>query len=975
MKEKKKVNRVRGTGGLHEQSFNLQLAQVLRESNIRWRSEPDVVQPERTGTHGRVDIRVVDTRMPTVAIECAYGGDNEKDAQSRLDKDPTLNTAVAVAIPRAFQSFTENEALAALRAGQQLRYAILQRETTGTHRFPMTGYIFGTAADLATLIQLTSATKQKIEQVASTVAGYVDQAATFLSVGFKPNAVEMIAGGIENHTVLSSIRTVAILWLDAFLVQSHLHANATSVEGVPVEVIPAEGFATGQVIRAWRHIQSLNWASVFEPAVEALIRSAEESRRTTARALEHLIRAADEVESSKLGMHLEVGAELFPRILEDRKEVAAFYTTPATAELLCTLLIRREDPHDWSDCGVLRDLRIADLACGTGTLVRAAYRRIRTFLEVSGASEADLSVLHKDAMEYAITAADISPIAAHLTNSSMAMMGHGEPYTHTNIGWVSVGESVAQREAEKTAGSLEFLAKDDLVDMFSNLGHTAGGEKAEAHPIRVERNSLDYVVMNPPYSRTRGGQSAFDLAGLTTEQRTQCQKRWATLLKNHSAKKTAGMAASFLCLAREKVKPGGRIGFVLPLSAAFDKSWGTTREMILSDFKDIVAVTRGGRDDKESLSADTHLAEMLLVATRQGLDERPADRIVKCVVLTRMPVRIGEAGEYARSIESALVTDVRNRKPVFIGDEEVGRIVDFSVEEAEEPWSHLGVLNPDLAIASRTVAQGVLTDIFGSEFQFSIKMSTLGEVFRIGPTHHLIGHPLGSEPIGGYTFFEITRPAERIGPDRALWRADAERQRTLETDPTHRGVVYNEERAENVRDTSGTLHYARGIQWTSQALVAASTRYPVYGGSAWTTLIHSDERIKAAFAIWANSTLGLITHWTKGGRTQRGRSRMQVAAIARVPCPNFNELEPDAIEAALSRFRALRDKPLRPTCEAHVDEVRHQLDVAVVEMLELPREKALTAISHLRNWWCAEPTVHGYKRRALKLLREADLID
>ena len=963
------------SGGLHEQSFNLQLAQALRQSNTRWRKKVNAVRAERTSAKGRVDILVIDTQMPTVAIECAYGGDNEKDAQSRLDNDLSLNTAVAVDIPLEFQSMTENEALTTLLNGGQLKYVILQRETTGTHRFPTTGYIFGSAANLATLIQLTSATKRTIEEVASVVADLVDSAAASLADGFTAEDVHEIAGGIEHHTLLSGLRTIAILWLDALLVQSHLRSNGTYIDGKPIDVVPITDITVNGFVDAWRRIRNLNWASIFEPAIDALTRAGEISRSTTAIALEHLVRAVDEIESSRLGTHLEIGAELFPRILEDRKEVAAFYTTPATAELLCSLLIREEDPHDWSDKKVLVSLRFADLACGTGTLVRAAYRRIRSFLEVHGASELDLATLHKDAMEHAITAADISPIATHLTNSSMAMMGYGEPYTHTNIGWVSVGESVARRTKESTAGSLEFLMHDDLVDIFSNLGHTVGGGKTESHPIRVERNTLDYVVMNPPYSRTRGGQSAFDIAGLTKDNRQRCQKRWSTLLKKQPAKKTAGMAASFLCLAREKVKPGGRIGFVLPLSAAFAESWGVTRQMLLQDFKEIVAVSRGGsggRDDRESLSADTHLAEMLLVATRRELNDVANKANVRCVVLNRIPVRSGEAGEYGRSIASALSEISRQGEPIFVGDDEVGRIVDFSAT-GEEPWSHLGVLNPDLAVAARMLTDGVLCDIDGAGMRYDVEMSTIGEVFHVGPTHDLIGHPSGGDPRGGFTFYKITREAEREGPNRSLWQADAKRQRTLELRATHRGVVYHEGKAEKVSGSAGTLHYSRGIQWTSQALLTATTTIPVFGGRAWTTLAHVDEQLMEAFALWANSTLGLISHWTKGNRTQKGRALMQVTAIASVPCPALDKLDPCTIAAGSRVYQELKNKPLRPACEAHVDEVRHRLDSAVVAMLGLPSEKSLAAITRLRNWWCAEPTIHGNKQKAIDLLRETKL--
>ena len=73
--------------------------------------------------------------------------------------------------------------------------------------------------------------------------------------------------------------------------------------------------------------------------------------------------------------------------------------------------------------------------------------------------------------------------------------------------------------------------------------------------------SVDVVLMNPPYTRTRGGLSSFDIKGLLDAERKACQKRWGELIRDEPCVKTPGMAPTFLCIARKKVKPGGRIGF------------------------------------------------------------------------------------------------------------------------------------------------------------------------------------------------------------------------------------------------------------------------------------------------------------------------------------------------------------------------------------------------------------------------------
>lgn len=74
-------------------------------------------------------------------------------------------------------------------------------------------------------------------------------------------------------------------------------------------------------------------------------------------------------------------------------------------------------------------------------------------------------------------------------------------------------------------GALEYLASEFAEDMFGvSLGRVSGVQN-EASSVAMHHGSVDWVLMNPPYSRTRGGQSAFDLTNLTQGDRNRCQKR------------------------------------------------------------------------------------------------------------------------------------------------------------------------------------------------------------------------------------------------------------------------------------------------------------------------------------------------------------------------------------------------------------------------------------------------------------------
>ena len=573
-------------------------------------------------------------------------------------------------------------------------------------------------------------------------------------------------------------------------------------------------------------------------------------------------------------------------------------------------------------------------------------------------------------METGLIGTDVSPIAAHLTSASLAAIGMGEPYGDTRIGWVNVGGPTS------AIGSLDYFEMQEMHDLLQSVaGRSTGtGESAEAS-VSIPDGDIDWILMNPPYSRTRGGQSAFDIAGLSTIERKACQKKWKKVVGNEPVKLTAGMGASFLALARKKVRLGGRIGFVLPLTAAFAESWAATRRMIERDFIDItaIAVTVGQALGRDALSADTGMEEMLLVATRR---KRPAPMgehaPVKCVTLYAPVTRPGEAGELARAISDAIcrVGGVGSSRPVVVGKTEIGQVCAFDAGGEGAPWGPLGVKHAGLAIAADKITRGQI-EFIGKSMKLKVGMTTLSDLFSVGPTHDVIGHVEGGDGRGAFEFFEITGSADAVGADRSLWKADGKAQRSLVVMPTHKGIPVSGGNCKGMRARKAKLFYARGMSWASQAILAAMTKRAAMGGRAWTTLEHDDIRVCKAFALWANSTLGLIAHWTQGQRTQAGRSTTQVRALFQIPCPRLDKLSDSKLDLAAAKFDEMASRELSPASQAHADGTRREIDATVVSMLGLPKD-ANETVAELCFLWCSEPSVHRQSGQAVALLAEKD---
>ena len=254
-------------------------------------------------------------------------------------------------------------------------------------------------------------------------------------------------------------------------------------------------------------------------------------------------------------------------------------------------------------------------------------------------------------------------------------------------------------------------------------------------------------------------------------------------------------------------------------------------------------------------------------------------------------------------------------------------------------------------------------------------------LFEVGPTHDLIGHLAGKDPRGAFEFHPLEKSRPVTG-QLSVWKADSKQQRKLCICPTHYGLdPSHPDHAlqDRMRASAGTLFYARNLRWTSQTLLAATTERAVMGGRAWTVLRHDDERVCKAFALWANSTLGLIVQWTQGGRQQQGRSLIQVGAIRKTPVPDLDKLAPEKLDEASEAFLRLKDQALLPACQAHVDKTREAIDQAVLRMFgfadvhppqaQVPRGPlASSSVDDLRKVFSREPQIHGNNREALKLL-------
>ena len=329
------------------------------------------------------------------------------------------------------------------------------------------------------------------------------------------------------------------------------------------------------VLKEWRRIlKEINYWPIFDVACRIL---SPIPPPTSGEVLNKLVSVAEELAQSGISRSHDLSGRMFQRLITDRKFLATFYTRPSAATLLAELAVEQLR-LDWSSVDAVRGLRIADFACGTGTLLTAAYHAAARRHRRRGGDD---RTVHRTMIEQCLIATDIMPAATHLTTSMLASANPTTLFERTRVYTLPYGET--QTEGGENAfriGALDLLDERTGVSLFptairrvraSAADRAVGGDLSE---FSIPHGSLDLVLMNPPFTRPTNHEIAEvpipSFAGFETSRNEQ--KRMSAVLTRRRRKLeapaghgNAGLASNFLDLAHLKLKPGGTLALVMPL--------------------------------------------------------------------------------------------------------------------------------------------------------------------------------------------------------------------------------------------------------------------------------------------------------------------------------------------------------------------------------------------------------------------------
>ncbi len=982
-----------------EHTINDAIAELLRGTRWAWRGQ-NVVRSETTQLLAesgglRPDIVIEEPFTAAVVIETEIlpAQTVEEEALSRLGKtlsgsDETIVSTIALRLPPRLREAQGDMLRESILASRDMEFAhFAGRGPDNFTRRPNSGWLSGGIHELSVLAQSATMPSFLVDEAANILEIGVNSAAYHLKNISESHqgAVKRIAAALHQQDSTQTRRMAMTILINAFLFHEHLAGGSGELEHVrSLDALEDEpdSLQKADILREWRKILEVNYWPIFDISRRML---REIPTPPSYPLIEQLVRTARGLMRNNLMRSHDLTGTVFQKLIADRKFLAAFYTKPASAALLVGLAVNPDtmlNSGDWSKADAVKSLRIADFACGTGTLLSSAYQRISQLHELNGG---DAASIHADMIENALLGCDILPAAAHLTAS---MLSGAHPTVQYKGGRIFTLRYGRQEDGTVALGAIDLLRDLALLQGSEITAKAAEGlGEAEMDAWRSAPHvSFDLVIMNPPFTRPTNHEGRhenvpnpmFAAFGSSTEEQSAMANQTKRLARGTVYHGNAGEASLFLALADRKLAKDGMLALVMPLTLLTGVSWHKCRVRLAESYDNLILISIAGSDSKSmSFSADTGMAECLVIGKRNGKRQSRATFIV----LEKSPENPAFSDVIARRILK-LIKDKAIRRlegspvggtHIVLGGEQVGQAIDAPLPKSGS-WKIARIGDFSLAQSAYHLAVNRQVWLPRQKSPFEIPMSNVGSIGETGP----IGRDInGTNPDGSirgpFELRQIRRGGVPTFP--ILWAHNLKRERTLlfEADcegvPRHVSSIDLQEivnaKARQVFNTATHCHHNVDFQFNAQSTAMQFTEVKTIGGRAWISIKLDTAEFEKTLVLWGNSLLGLLMYWWHASKQQAGRGSLAKSALQDLRVLDVTALNADQLARAAQIFDETCHLPLKPLHELDIDENRKILDHRFYgEVLGLPESILADGgpLDILRQKLCREPSIRGSKK-------------
>ena len=934
---------------IREEGVNVLLAQLLSQRGV-------TAKPERRSRGGAPDVRVKLRTGDLVLLECKWEGSSallENQLDERIEGFPEALGMIGVLYPGRLRRADNTQA--ELEAATDLQWWL---HSSRGAKASDPSIRTGSAADLADQLRTLPLELEGVDRVlaASAAIGYaLEQAGDEITdhARISRRIADIIASTDQEKDRVAALRIGCLVLFNALAFQDRLAAANEKVETV------AEALRDGVtgLCRVWRYVcQNIDYVPVFKIAADILDVIDDGPDELKSRAITPLVRAVGE--TRQLEGH-DLSGRLFHTLLTDAKFTGAYYTSIPAATLLARLVFHNWPADvDWSEHEFPASLNVADIACGTGTLLMAVASEVeRLHVAADGGNAA---ALHKAMVEQALHGYDVQLSAVHFAAASLAMLNPDIRFDRMNLYVMPLGA----KGPNISLGSLDFLGTDEAAVQYAlsdDYGVTTAGatrvsgrgERGVEEGVTAKLPGLDIAIMNPPFTRSVGGNLLF--GSLASAERRKLQDELRRRLKSLQdsastglgvASVTAGLGAAFVAAAVPKLLPGeGRLALVLPATVCTGPSWERTRSLIERNF--VLDVVVASHDPlRWNFSDSTALSEVLLIATRRAEGHDATERRATFVNLWQNPAGVLDAHRLAQAVTTTPLATLEETGAALL--EVDGRHVGEMVSVAESTFAGKKWLGVQFARADLIRSAVRLLDdnevwVPGEGEPTGIELCRLGELGQIGPDRRDVWD--GFERTGAVTAYPMVE------------NHDTEQRRRLITEPDKYLAPLTAARpgrklkpVTQLWPKAGRLLVAERLRLDTVRVVAMRSETRVLSNVWWPVHIE-DARFEKALALWLNSSLGLLTITAQRTSTEGGWVAMKKADLGELPVLDVRRLKPTQLSGLSDLFDRLAEAEFERLPHMGGCPARRTLDDGVSEILDLPD------LGKLRELLTSEPVV------------------
>ena len=467
------TTRVKEPETTREEEVNVHLALLLSQRGVKARAE-------RRSRQGVPDVRVA-LRSGLVLLECKWEGSEKPlvdQLQERRADFPEALAMLGVLYPERLRHAEDTQA--ALEEATDLQWWVTSSKSlhdkSGGATPRSRAMRSGSVADLADQLHTLPLEIEGVDRVvaAAGAVGYaLEQAAKPLAQHQRlaRRIADIIASTDQEKNRAAALRIGCLVLFNALAFQDRLSAandNVPTVEEALQKGIPG-------LRAAWLAICSdIDYVPVFELAAELLAVLEDGPEDVRQPVIAPLVKAVDD--TRRVEGH-DLSGRLFHTLLTDAKFTGAYYTSVPAATLLARLVFHNWPAGvDWSDHEFPASLNVADLACGTGTLLLAVATEAERRHRDAGGRHAP--ALHKAMVEQALHGYDVQLSAVHFAATSLAMLNPEIQFDRMNLYVMSLGA-----DGERVSlGSLDFLGTSEAPVQYAlspEGGRAASGDVAQ----------------------------------------------------------------------------------------------------------------------------------------------------------------------------------------------------------------------------------------------------------------------------------------------------------------------------------------------------------------------------------------------------------------------------------------------------------------------------------------------------------------